>query len=168
MATVRGMIRADNVNPESVAPLVRAAKEKRPQPKAVDQPKGVVSDEEPLKGATRFITTNGARGLSIKVAMLPEGADDADDDRTLRCIQVLGSDLISFRPIAGALAGAFITHQAPVAAWLRGRIASGRLEGVVEDVSLIDVRCPRCDREFANTTSGQKALAAHIAEDHPE
>lgn len=170
MATTRGMMTAHNANPEPLteSPLVRAAREKRPQPKPVSAPRASTGDDKPLRGASRFLTTNGIRGLTIKLALLPAGTDEADDDRTLKAIDALRSDRIRFRPVSGAMQGAFITTLPAVAAWLRGRISSGRITGVIEDVSLIDIRCPRCEREFANTRSGQAALAAHLAEDHAE
>lgn len=170
MATVRGMVTVQNAGPEplSDSPLVRAAKERRPQPKAAPVPKAAAGEDRPLKGASRFVTVNGIRGLTFKLAMLPAGTDEEDDARTLKAIDAIRSDRIRFRPVSGAMKGAFITSEPAVANWLRGRIAAGRIRGVVEDISLIDIRCPKCDREFANTHAGQASLASHIAEDHAE
>lgn len=170
MATVRGMMTAHTANPETLteSPLVRAAKERRPQPKAAPVPRAAAGEDAPLKGAARFLTTNGIRGLTLKIALLPAGTDEEDDARTLKAIDALRSDRIRFRPVAGTATGAFITTQPAAANWLRGRIAAGRVKGVIEDMTLIDIRCPKCDREFANTRAGQTALAAHIAEEHAE
>lgn len=165
--TVRGTVTAAD-GPDKTSPLAQKAREARPQPRPDATPLPSTGDESPYDGAARFLTTDGTRGLRLILSLLPAGTDEADDARTLKAIESLGTDTIKFRAITGRMAGAYVTRNQALIAWLRGRIAAGRITSVQEDVTLIDIGCPKCGKQFPNTKTGQTALAAHLAKDHTE
>lgn len=153
MRTTRGPLTASSNAPADAVERARAARPK-PRPAETFDPKN------PLAGASRFVTTNGDRGLWLKVAFLPAGEDDADDERTAKCIEALQGTYVKFRE------GAFVTRSEAITEWLRGRLASRRLRGVEEDYQMVDIRCPHCEFTAKNTPAGQKAMGKHILDAH--
>jgi hypothetical protein len=166
MATSKGMITSHNAGPTELNEATPPA----PRPSA--KSKAQIDPKQPLKGASRFVTTDGSRSLRIKISHLPGGGDAADEQRTEACRAVSPDGYVSFRALAvrdgERTQGALVVTEPAVVAWLRGRIASGHLSSVEEDVTLLsEIHCPHCEATFVGAKA-QKELAAHLASEHTE